>query len=86
MISQDMECPEDMPPDVFDSFKRHALDRGPTGGFVHACLANDFMEALSHADDEYLPALLRIAQFIHCDLPTGCHGSYEKVRAWLASG
>lgn len=68
---------------VFEAFKGHVLDRRPVGGFVTACLENDFGNAACKADHINYPALRRIAQFIHNDLPHDCHGSREAVEAWL---
>ncbi len=83
MIEQDMKCPEGLPTVVFVAFKAHVFERRQVGGFVTACLENDFGAAACKADGGNYPALRQIAQFIHNDLPTDCHGSREKVTAWL---
>ena len=73
-----------MPEPVFRAFKTHVLDRRSAGSFVTACLENDFGQAACRADHTNYPALRRIAQFIHNDLPGNCHGSRAAVAAWLA--
>lgn len=55
-----------------------------TGSFLRACLENDFMEAIGQADEFSRAALREIAIYIHWDIPASCHGSPEKVKAWLA--
>ena len=84
MITRLMPCPEDLPLVVFEAFKGHALDRRGVGNFVTACLENNCGNAVCGADADNYLALRRIAQFMHCDLPSDCHGSREKVQAWLA--
>lgn len=56
-----------------------------TGGFLRAVLENDLMESFGHADIENRHHLFEICSFIYNELPTGCHGSCEKVQKWLAS-
>jgi hypothetical protein len=57
--------------------------RIPPGGFLTSTLANDFMGAVSRADDENIQCLAEWARFIYNDLPSACHGSPEKVENWL---
>lgn len=61
---------------------RNWMERGDCGGFLRACLANDFTAAVCRADDESLACLRPIAKFIHNEMPSNCHGSKEAVDAW----
>lgn len=57
--------------------------RCPIGDFLTAVLSNDLMEAFARADEYNVVAMLEICKFIHCEMPHDCHGSPEKVKAWL---
>lgn len=76
-------CPAGLPAHLFESLVRYATKHVPTGGFLLACLDNNLCDAVCLADPESLAALPVIVRFIHCDLPSKCHGSREAVRAWL---
>jgi hypothetical protein len=65
---------------------RYAVHCVPTGGFLRAFLANDLMEAIGRADHINIRQFKQLATFVHCDLSSQCHGSYERVDAWLAGG
>lgn len=59
-------------------------DRGvPPGGFVRACLENDFCGAATRADFHNAAALSEIARFIYSSIPAVAWGSPEKVNNWL---
>ena len=57
----------------------------PTGGFLRAVLSNDFGVAVCKADENSTRALREIAQFVRNEMPSKCHGSPEKVKAWIKS-
>ena len=74
---------------VGDNFKgglrRFVEDRVPTGGFLRAVLANDFMEAMAHAHITLgSRELAALAGFILTHVPEDARGSYEKVDAWTS--
>lgn len=56
------------------------------GGFLRAVFENNLMESLGRADVENRFALFNICAFIYNDTPADCHGSPEKVKAWLERG
>ena len=58
------------------------VEHGDCGGFLAACLANDFTAAVCRADDESVQCLRPIAKFIHCEMPVRCHGSKQLVAEW----
>lgn len=53
------------------------------GSFLCSVLANDLMGSVERADSLNAAKLKEWAQFIYCELPTGCHGSPANVRAWI---
>ena len=71
-----------LPADIKASLDRYAMNMIPPGGFLSACLANDFVLACGRADDANALCLVDIARYIHCALPRECHGSEEAVREW----
>ena len=72
-----------MPIGAKDALDRYAQEHIPTGGFLRAALANDFMEAVGRADHINLQSLHDIARYIYNNMPSTCHGSYDIVDAWL---
>lgn len=58
----------------------------PPGHFITALLSNDLSMAVRFADEENAAAIAKWVVFIHCQLPSGCHGSPEHVRDWIAKG
>jgi hypothetical protein len=46
-------------------------------------LENNLTEAVFRADDKSLAGLKDIVFFVHWEIPHACHGSKEKVDAWL---
>ena len=69
--------------DIKDALDRYAQDRCPTGGFLRAVLENDLMEAIGSADEGNLMCLHEICSYVYNHIPFNCHGSPEKVQAWL---
>ena len=70
-------------PDVKESLDEYAAHGRPTGGFLHAFLANDLMTAIGAADGENILAFREIAAYIYWEIPAECHGSYDAVENWL---
>ena len=66
-----------------DSIDRYVHNRVPTGDFLEAVLSNDLMQSFALADYENRENLFDICQYIYNDIPSVCHGSPEKVEAWL---
>ena len=70
--------------DMLEALWRY-IDKGiPTGDFLRAILAHDLMEACNRADHWNLPNLPAYAAYLYNEVPSVCHGSYEKVDAWIA--
>lgn len=69
--------------DVISSLDRYVKHGVPTGGFLKAVLSNDLLESVSRADSGNLSVLPEIVLYIHNHLPSGCHGSRERVQMWI---
>jgi len=75
-----------LPSHMIGSVKRYVL-RGIGGGsFLTALFSNDLIGAIGKADAENQEAIGAWAQFLYNSIPGNCHGSPEKVAAWIASG
>ena len=72
-----------IPENLKQSLDRYAEHKIPTGGFLHAVLANDLMEAVGRADDFNVKLLWDICNYVYNDMPITCHGSYKIVDEWL---
>ena len=53
------------------------------GGFLYAVLCNDLFGAVGKADNEMKPLIPLLVQYIHWEMPGGCHGSPEIVKTWM---
>jgi hypothetical protein len=72
-----------VPGHLREGLVNYAVHHRPVGGFLTACLANDFCTAVCRADHDSFEGLRAIAKFIHNELPSECHGSYAAVEKWL---
>ena len=68
-----------------------ALDRyvdygAPVGGFLHSILTHDLYNALGAADDDNFYNIQAYANYLYNEIPGSCHGSKEKVDAWISRG
>lgn len=55
------------------------------GDFLTAIICNDFQDAVGRADDENIRNLPAYAAYLYSEAPTECHGSPEKMRAWISA-
>lgn len=69
--------------EIIDSLRRYVEKGIPTGGFLQAVLENDLMGSFGRADKENRGAMWEICNYVYNDIPSSCHGSPEKVKAWL---
>lgn len=53
------------------------------GGFLYAVLCNNLFSAVSRADEEMKPLIPLLVMYINWEVPAGCHGSPEIVKAWM---
>lgn len=69
--------------EIVSSLQRYVKYGIPCGGFLNACLENNFMEAVSRADHYNRQRLPLIAEYIYNYIPHSCHGSREVVVRWM---
>lgn len=58
----------------------------PVGDFLTAVFENDLMTAVAHADGANIKVIREICLYVHNHTPKDCHGSKEKVDAWIEAG
>ena len=74
---------EMLPEHMRDGMRAYIEHRVPPGGFLTAALCNDLMGACAKADRTNLHHLPDFCRFLYNYAPMVCHGSPEKVKAWL---
>ena len=74
----------DIPASLQEGIMHYVMDRRATGSFLAACFSNDFGQAAYRADPQNATRLASIGIFIRHCTPPACHGSPEKVAAWVA--
>lgn len=74
-----------VPENLQESLDAYVREGRPTGGFLRAVLANDFLEAFARADHISIQVMPHIAAWIWVRAPHGSHGSYSIVDAWIQS-
>jgi len=73
----------EIPVYMIPGLTRYLVDRIAPGDFLMAVLENDLMRALGTADDTNINCLKAYGTFLYNYAPAVCHGSREKVSAWL---
>ena len=71
---------------ILNEIDDYARNHNPKGHFLTAVLENNLFGAVAHADPESTAGLRDIILYICREIPGSCHGSKEKVEAWLAQG
>ncbi len=72
-----------IPPAILDGLRRYSVEHLGTGSFLTAVLENNLSEAIIRADRFSLAAIKDIVMYVHWEIPGPCHGSPDKVNAWL---
>ena len=72
-----------IPEDMMKSLNEYVEEGKPTGSFLRAILANDLIKAITGAHERNLPLIKEYALYVHWELPSNCHGSYEIVKEWI---
>jgi len=75
-----------VPSHITNGLARYVVYGTPTGGFLKAVLEDKLTQAFARADDTNLAAMHAIVGAIYNEVPHGCHGSPEKVKAWIDRG
>ena len=63
--------------------ERYVKDHIRPGSFLQAVISNDLRNALAHADIENLENLPAYTMYFYWETPPDCHGSKEKMEAWI---
>ncbi len=75
-----------LPPKIRKSIENFVWYGIPPGGFVHAVLSNDLLDAVFRADANSSAAIGVICLYVHNAVPSVCHGSREAVAAHIERG
>jgi len=67
-----------------EGLTHYIIDHQPVGGFLTAVLQNNLHRGVVLADPISFLALPTIVCFIQNEAPRLCHGSPDRVKAWLA--
>jgi len=73
-----------IPEDMREGMTRYVEERKEPGGFLSAVIRNDLLNAVCRADKHNLLLVKEYAQWFYNVAPAECHGSPEKMKAWLA--
>ena len=73
-----------IPKDMQEGMTQYVENRTEPGGFLSAVIRNDLLDAACRADKHNLLLIKEYAQWFYNVAPSGCAGSPEKMRAWLA--
>ncbi len=75
-----------IPDHMHDGVLEYVMRGQYTGGFLTAMLEHNFWRAAGNADHDNAEAFYRWFGFLYNDVPSSCHGSPEKVAAWIMRG
>ena len=73
----------DLPEYMIDGVQNYVCNGIPGGSFLTSVFENDLMGAYANGDNLNTALLRDWTMLIYNDLPTGCHGSKEKVNDWI---
>jgi hypothetical protein len=74
---------KDVPKYLLVMLNDYARNRIPLGHFLTAVLEDRLGETVARADLDNIRCIRGIVMFVYNELPNGCHGSPDKVKAWL---
>ena len=75
-----------IPDYMIDGIANYIVHGLEPGGFLHAVLSNNLVEAAVRADSNNVQNLPAYAMFLECCAPRGCWGSETVVGNWVAAG
>lgn len=71
---------------MIGALRRYIENGIPPGSFLMAVLRNDLSSAVRSADDINKYRIADYIIFLSNYAPSGCYGSPDKVREWMAVG
>jgi hypothetical protein len=75
-----------LPQHMQNGMQQYIEQGRPLGGFLYYILVNDFVHAVSHADDINKTQLLQYADFLYNQAPAASWGTEARVEKWITSG
>lgn len=72
-----------VPEHLIDGLTSYVAEGRRTGSYLESVLSDDYPEVLMRGDDASLVGLTSTEEFIHQFAPSECHGSRERVEAWI---
>lgn len=72
-----------IPPSTLHDITNYVEKRYRPGSFLFAVMSNNLEVACMQADDDNAEALRYIVEYVYNWTPDLCHGSQEKVIAWI---
>lgn len=72
-----------IPNRMVPAIERYINDHIRPENFLQAVICNDLKEAVFHANPENLLNFPAFIYFFHWEVPSGCHGSKEKMEKWI---
>lgn len=86
-VSYDAALGDAVPDHLRDGIHRYVVHGIRPGKFLQAVLQNDLFHGVGMAADPLnIDHMRSITRFVFWCLPGECHGSEEKVAAWIAKG
>ncbi len=75
-----------IPDRMMPAIRRYIEEKKCPGGFLTAVIQNNLSDACGRADEENMRNLPAYVVYFYNNAPSACHGSKEKMEAWLKSG
>lgn len=75
-----------VPENIAGALKRYIEHGIPPGSCTTAILAHDLFDAFGRADETTAANMRDIVRWIYNEAPSICHGSRERVDAWIRAG
>ncbi len=72
-----------IPENMIESITAYVEEGQPLGHFLYALMTNDLNGAMARADTYTKLILPTYVMYVHWQIPGECHGSAEKVKAWM---
>jgi hypothetical protein len=69
--------------EFLNSVFRYSEEGVPTGGFLNSVLSHDLFEAIFHYSGDSFREIKQLTWLIYNYMPSGHHGSIEKVQAHI---
>jgi len=75
-----------VPEHLRDGLALYIMHGYQPGGFLTAVLENDLFQAVNRGDDDSQAGLVGLVGYLYNEAPARCHGSPDRVTAWMQQG